>query len=316
MDHRITWVHGIGRHTRGYSDPWRTEFDKFLHLAPEDYLEVLWDPVFHPEDVRELAPDGTPGRRRRRLPTRTTATAAAAVALTPQEELAARAVRDELLAVLGARKTAADAATAAAREGAAPPGRGRAAGGETVEWSERYLDPDARLPSGEAALGGLTWLINPDEYLGDFVKYLVSRGVRTAVKEECKRLLRPLAGQPLGVNIVSHSWGTVVAYDSLLDLSAELPALQMANLFTLGSPLWMVRHFLEDRSGRKPANLARFVNVHARGDLVGSWLKPAFQVDEDYQVPSMGSDAHGSYFVAGNEEVQKNIVAADVLRAP
>jgi hypothetical protein len=66
MDHRITWVHGIGRHTRGYSDPWRTEFDKFLHFAPEDYLEVLWDPVFHPEDARELAPDDRHGRRRRR----------------------------------------------------------------------------------------------------------------------------------------------------------------------------------------------------------------------------------------------------------
>jgi hypothetical protein len=106
----------------------------------------------------------------------------------------------------------------------------------------------------------------------------------------------------------------VVAYDSLLDLSAELPSLHVANLFTLGSPLWLVRGLLEDRSGRKPANVANFVNVHARGDFVGSWLKPAFRVDKDFQVASMGPDAHGSYFVDGNAAVQENIVAADVLR--
>jgi hypothetical protein len=323
MDHRIAWVHGIGRHTRGYSDPWRTQFDRFLQQPASAYLEVLWDNVFHPEDAatRE-ALSGGGGRKRPRSArsVRAATTAAAAVALSPREELAAAAVQAELVTVLGARRAAALAAAESVQETVAPPRRGKTrdatapAGGATHEWSELYLDPGAPRPRAAGARGLLSWLINPEEYLGDFARYLVSRGVRTAVREELKRLLRPLAGRSLGINVIAHSWGTVVAYDSLLDLSAELPDLQVDNLFTLGSPLWMVRHFLEDGSGRKPANLANFVNVHARGDVVGSWLKPAFQVDKDFQVPSIGPDAHGSYFVEGNEAVQHNIVAVDVLR--
>ena len=94
----------------------------------------------------------------------------------------------------------------------------------------------------------------------------------------------------------------------------ELPAFQLANLFTLGSPLWLVQPLLDDHSGRKPRNVGRWVNVHAQGDLIGSWLKPAFQADQDYAVPNFGGgDAHGSCFVVGNTSVQHDIVAADVL---
>jgi hypothetical protein len=94
----------------------------------------------------------------------------------------------------------------------------------------------------------------------------------------------------------------------------ELPALKVANLFTLGSPLWMVRPFLEDRSGRKPAQVSSWVNIHARGDVVGSWLNAGYLVDKEYEVPSIGKDAHSSYFFNPNPGVQKDIVATYVLR--
>jgi hypothetical protein len=117
------------------------------------------------------------------------------------------------------------------------------------------------------------------------------------------------------ISVVAHSWGTVVAHDALLDLEAESPTLEVANLITLGSPLWLVRRFLEDSSGRKSGRLDRWTNVHARGDLVGSWLSRGFEVDEEYQVPSFGDgDPHGSYFVAGNAAVQGEIVAPSILR--
>src|SRR4051794_9968892 len=90
MEHRIVWVHGIGHHTAGYSDSWRQSFDHYLHLTPASYLEVVWDTVFHPERTR----------------TRDAARAAGAIALTPQEELAAREVQDEVLTILGARRSA------------------------------------------------------------------------------------------------------------------------------------------------------------------------------------------------------------------
>jgi len=177
------------------------------------------------------------------------------------------------------------------------------------EWS----DLTSKAGTSEALLPD--WVLNPDAFLGEFVKYLVIRDIRTAVKEKMKAQLRPLAGLGYDISIISHSWGTVVAYDSLIDLQQELPAFQLTNLFTLGSPLWLVKDLLDDPSGRKPANVANWVNIHAQGDLIGSWLNPGFQVDQDFAVLdfSKGVDAHDSYFLNGNVAVQRDIVAATIL---
>src|SRR5262245_38262584 len=53
----------------------------------------------------------------------------------------------------------------------------------------------------------LTWLVNPDEYLGDFAQYLDSRGVRSAVKEELKGEFRSLASEARCISVVAHSGG-------------------------------------------------------------------------------------------------------------
>ena len=161
------------------------------------------------------------------------------------------------------------------------------------------------------------WVVNPDAYIGQFVLYLVNSDVRNAVKEKMKEKLRPLAGSCDNISIIPHSWGTVVAYESLLDLETEMPVLQIAHLFTLGSPLWLVQSLLEDTSGRKPSNVVNWVNIHAQGDMIGAGLTPAFQVDADYTVPDFGGgDPHGSYFVPGNVVVQRDIVAAAILGNP
>ena len=134
------------------------------------------------------------------------------------------------------------------------------------------------------------------------------------MKEKAKEQLRPLVNSEYSISLIAHSWGTVVAYESLLDMEVELPPLGIANLITLGSPLWLVHHLLDDRSGRKPGNLANWVNIHARGDLIGSWLSSGFQVDKEFEVPNFGNgDPHGSYFMVGNEAVQHDIIAQAVL---
>ena len=55
-----------------------------------------------------------------------------------------------------------------------------------------------------------------------------------------------------------------------------------------------------------------------RGDVgtgsIGYWLKPEFKVTSDYEVVSVGTDAHGSYFVKGNEAVQRDLIASRILR--
>ncbi|HZS01603.1 MAG TPA: hypothetical protein VFE37_22995 [Chloroflexota bacterium] len=286
MEHRIVWVHGIGDHKPGYSAEWEQAFNTYLQLPHADYLEVVWETVF------DAARRATRARG-----------AAAPLKLTRKEQATEAEVREQLKAILVARASAFQEASAPA----APARRGRGvAGQEVVEWSE--------LQRAARRRGLLDWVTWPDEYLGDFTWYLVSKRVRTAVKEEAKKVLRPLAGGDYQVSLITHSWGTVVAYDTLLDLEQETPALGVANLFTLGSPLWLVRSLLEDTSGRKPGELGFWMNIDARGDLVGSWLSPAFAVDRDYQVPAYGGgDPHGSYFVQGNEAVQHDLVATRVL---
>ncbi|HEX5501126.1 MAG TPA: hypothetical protein VFW96_00805 [Thermomicrobiales bacterium] len=284
MDYRIVWVHGIGEHHPGYSATWEHAFNEYLDLPHDDYVEVCWDTVFTGARALPGARAGA-GTRALDLP------------LTPGQQLAEAEVREELTTILQARASAL----------AQPPPGTRAAPRGVVEWSAlRQQPPGARgwLPD---------WLAHPDAYLGDFTKYLVSRPIRTAVKEAAKEQLRPLAGGGYTIAVIAHSWGTVVAYDSLLDLETELPGLRVGGLFTLGSPLWLVRRLLDDPSGRKPGGVADWVNVHARGDLVGSWLKPAYRDDQDYEVPTRGDDAHGSYFVEGNVEVQRDIVARAIL---
>jgi hypothetical protein len=214
--------------------------------------------------------------------------------LTQAEQLRAAAVQSELEMLLTARASAFAAAQARPQINAP---------------IERARSRAAALPAGATDLLAL-----PNVHIGEFVQYLVSRRVRTAVKEKMKAQLRPLAGGDFAISVVAHSWGTVVAYDTLLDMESEQPDLQVANLFTLGSPLWLVRHLLDDSSGRKPGELTNWANVEADGDFVGSWLSPGFAVDHDYEAPDFGGgDAHGSYFVDGNTVVQRDIVAAAIL---
>jgi len=282
MGHRLLWIHGIGNHAPGYSGPWQTNFERYLGLGAESYIEVLWEDVV---DAAKGTTRGSPG--------------APAFALTPEEQAAEEDVRRELETMILARQSAADAA--------ASPAVTRGGGGDmtVVEWSALGAAAETR--------GVGSWFLKPNDYLGDFIKYLVSRRVRNRIKEALKEHLRPLAGSEHRLSIVAHSWGTVVSYDSLHELSSEVPDLKVAGLVTLGSPLWMVRRFLDERSGEKPANLTSWLNIHARGDVIGSWIKPAFDADKDYEVPSTGDNAHSSYFRAENQQVQKDLVAPFIL---
>jgi hypothetical protein len=286
MEHRIVWVHGIGDHQSGYSAEWERSLNGYLGIPHESYVEVVWETVF---DAARRSVGAERGA------------ASAPMRLTRRERLAEAEIRAELRAILVARGSAFEEG----RSPAPPSIRGRRADGhEALEWSV--------VQRASRRRGPFDWLANVDEYLGDFTWYLASRRVRTVVQEEAKKVLRPIGGGDYRVSIIAHSWGTVVAYESLIDLEQEEPALRVANLFTLGSPLWLVRGLLEDTSGRRPGGLGFWMNIDARGDPIGSWLSPAFEVDRDHQVPSYGGDPHGSYFVQGNTAVQRDLIATTI----
>jgi len=272
----VVWVHGIGDHKAGYSDPWRMAFDRYLKLPPDSYVEVLWETVM----------DAPAGTRARAMPT--------------QRELAdEEAVREELRAIIVARESAMRAAAAPATP-AAPDTRGR--DGDVVAWP---------APRGTRGFGD--WLLHADEYLGDFVKYLVNRSIRTSVKERFKERLQPLIADNPGISVVAHSWGTVVAYDALCS-GAVLPAdlAKVQTFVTFGSALnnaWD-RRLIPARTCRLRESLPttmHWINVWSAYDPVAggelrtpSYIRPP---DEDIEVTNWMNVIldHGGYFVNREE---------------
>lgn len=170
--------------------------------------------------------------------------------------------------------------------------------------------------SGPASAAFFDWLTNPNEYIGDFARYLANGAVRSAVKRAVWDAIVAATSANDEVSVVAHSWGTVVAYDLLHDLTSSDPARRMHTLVTLGSPLWMwpVRKRLG--FGRaKPANLDFWLNVDARGDPIGGWLHGSFDLDRDYAAPTpRGASAHSSYFAATNDAVLLDLVSRFIDR--
>lgn len=99
-------------------------------------------------------------------------------------------------------------------------------------------------------------------------------GIGGEVRERLKALLRPLLARQAPVLLIGHSLGSVIAYDSLWELSrVEGLGGRLDTFLSLGSPLglrYVQRRLLgADRRGaaRYPANIRRWVNVTAVGDL-------------------------------------------------
>jgi len=266
----VVWVHGIGNHEPGYSNDWRVNFNRYLELPRENFVEIVWDDVF--DGTSSRAP-GAP--QRPALPS-----------LTAAEKKRAEELKEDLREIVEARISVLPR-----------PGDG------------------ARGPAGPrdrvAERGFVDWVFDFDEYIGDFVNYLVSESVRHAIDGRLASELEPLLSAGKSVALITHSWGTVVGYHTLSQL--ERGGVQLH--CTLGSPLWMwpVRTLLELSGNREHCNY--WINVDADGDVIGGDLSTRFKVDHDYRVPSIGPNPHGSYFEPANALVQRDIVASAISGA-
>ncbi|QBD75869.1 hypothetical protein EPA93_07545 [Ktedonosporobacter rubrisoli] len=315
---KLVWVHGIGGHAPGYSIAWRDAFNPYLNFPDGAFIEALWSTVFSAPTLFSATLD-TPEIVQPSLP------------LSPTELAEANTLLKSLTTTIQARQSA-QASTftgewdqAASRAGGLATNVATLAGGTAANAGGALGNVGGIMgqmgkggsPSKSAmpSLDVTKMVLLPQDTVGEFVEYLVSRRIRTAVKEKLKAQLRQIADGGTINTIIAHSWGTVVAYESLIDLELELPQFHLKHLITLGSPLWMVHQLLDERSGRKPANTDTWINIQAQGDPIGSWLKPGFQVDKDYMVSNYGNtvNPHSSYFLPKNIEVQQNIVAALLL---
>jgi len=98
--------------------------------------------------------------------------------------------------------------------------------------------------------------------IADLIRRLLKMPLRAACKSE-----RP-------VLLIGHSMGSIVAYDSLWQLSQKPESECKIDLFmTMGSPLAQrfiqrrIKGSIEARNNRYPRNIRRWVNIAAVGDL-------------------------------------------------
>ena len=169
--------------------------------------------------------------------------------------------------------------------------------------------------------------------LDDFLIYMLNEGMRRQILDRFTSKVGPLLDAGVTVDVMSHSWGTVVAYEGLRELEARPRPGRVAHFFTVGSALSIgpVQETLRpanrpSQGGRAPfPSLANsWINLDAQGDLVGGSLARRFPVSREYLnlLPTTcpkrlwGYDlgcAHGSYFQASNTAVNRDIFAAHLL---
>lgn len=114
------------------------------------------------------------------------------------------------------------------------------------------------------------------EIASDLHRYFRNEdNVACDIRELLKKELRPILAENGKVLLIGHSLGSVIAYDTLWELShlEKLPG--KVDLFlTLGSPLGM--HYVQrrlmgnDQEGKKmfPNNIQRWVNISSVGDIM------------------------------------------------
>jgi hypothetical protein len=281
----VVYVHGIGTHTAGFSQGW---FDAMMAFTPS------------------LLP-GTLGGNRHEVLWSNLVNARALEAAGTREVEAQRIAR-ELRATVEDRVEQQRAAAAAAA----------VAAGRATDAARVLEEADAERDLTRGALDGLGGI-------DDFARYLADSGLRDQVIARFTSVVGPLLRGGAAIEIIAHSWGTVVAYEGLrrLDRDGALPAGAVRNFFTVGSALSIpfVRHRLlpEAADGARPRLVRRWLNLDAQGDPVGGRLAGSLRVDQDFlELPAVGCGtflffppnpvcAHSSYFDARNGRVNRDI---------
>jgi hypothetical protein len=169
--------------------------------------------------------------------------------------------------------------------------------------------------------------------IDDFLIYMVDAAMRQRILERFTSVVRPLLAAAHSLEIVSHSWGTVVAYEGLRELENQGLGGRVNTWFTVGSALSLgpvqgtLRPGNRPAPGRrapKPGLVKTWINLDAKGDHVGGPIGHRFDVSREFlnleptgcPAGPLGYNlgcAHSSYFNPANLAVNRDIFAASML---
>lgn len=158
---------------------------------------------------------------------------------------------------------------------------------ELRSWRRRLLRWLHLIGDAVPLLGRAFAPANTRVLLHEANRYLKDRdGAGAAVRAVLRDALEEAHGAGAPILLIGHSLGSVIAYDTLWELTHERHVpVEIDLLVTMGSPLGtrFVQRSLKGRtaSGREryPHNVRRWVNLTARGDTTAlkARLKPMFR---------------------------------------
>jgi hypothetical protein len=158
---------------------------------------------------------------------------------------------------------------------------------ELASWSRRFTRWTHRIGDAIPWLGRRLARPTTRLLMHEATRYLKNRdGVGDEVRGKLREALQAAWAENAAVLLVGHSLGSVIAYDTLWELSRERgPEPRVSLLVTLGSPLGT--HFVqrslkgshEQGAARYPANVRRWLNFTANADTTAlePRLAPLFQ---------------------------------------
>jgi metacaspase-1 len=279
----LVCVHGVCKHSRGFSDPWWAALSPFAASLQDGELGE---------------PGGTTSKRYEVFWTDLVRSGSHVATPSPARASEHQRTRERLTEILEDR----------ARQ-------------QEMTWAA--TQPGARHALETAATDPAARLMTVLDCVTDIVQYLEEPTIRQQVQGRFFEVVTPLLEAGAEIQLISHSWGTVVAYESLclLETVTPQPPGVVANLFVVGAALSLspVRSRLIDlaRDGHRPRMVRNWLNLNARGDIIGGPLKVvSFGIDREFlNLPPVGCDtshpdpacAHDSYFRSQNLATNRDI---------
>ncbi|MGC2048007.1 MAG: hypothetical protein WA635_05280 [Gallionella sp.] len=129
-------------------------------------------------------------------------------------------------------------------------------------------------------------------------------GVARKIRDLLQQTLRPMLEQQDDVLLIGHSLGSVIAYDTLWEMSRQEVIKGKVDFLTLGSPMGM--HYIQRRllgmnnhgKNSYPDRIRRWINLSAEGDVtaLNQNLKESFHpMLELGLIESIEDHCHGIY---------------------